>query len=138
VATYSFLTRRLAVAPTSIKKTGLSTNGFSGIPMLKIDEDKSGVKFNLYVQPRSSRNQVVGLHGNALKVKIKAPPVEGAANKMCIAVLAKALNVPKSAIELVSGKTARTKRLLVKIAGNDDADKEVTRIKTTLRSLGSV
>ena len=106
--------------------------------MLKIDEDKAGLKFNLYVQPRSSRNQVVGLHGNALKVKIKAPPVEGAANKMCIAVLAKALNVPKSAIELVSGKTARTKRLLIKIAGNDDADKEATRIKTTLRSLGSV
>lgn len=106
--------------------------------MLKIDEDKAGLKFNLYVQPRSSRNQVVGLHGNALKVKIKAPPVEGAANTMCIAVLAKALNVPKSAIELVSGKTARTKRLLIKIAGNDDADKEATRIKTTLRSLGSV
>ena len=106
--------------------------------MLKIDKDKAGLKFNLYVQPRSSRNQVVGFHGNALKVKIKAPPVEGAANKMCIAVLAKALNVPKSAIELVSGQTARIKRLLVKIAGNDDADKEATRIITILRSLGSV
>jgi uncharacterized protein (TIGR00251 family) len=105
--------------------------------MLKIDEDKGGLKFNLYIQPRSSRNQVVGLHGNALKVKIKAPPVEGAANKMCIAVLAKALNVPKSAIEIVSGHAARTKRLLVKTAGNDDAGKKATHIKTTLRSLGS-
>lgn len=106
--------------------------------MLKIDEDKVGLKFNLYVQPRSSRNQIVGLHGNALKVKIKAPPVDGAANKMCIAVLAKALNVPKSDIEIVSGHAARTKRLLVKISGNNDADKKATHIKTNLRSLGSV
>ncbi|MDX2446572.1 MAG: DUF167 family protein [Desulfobacterales bacterium] len=49
--------------------------------MLKIDEDKIGLKFNLYVQPKSSRNQVVGLHGDALKVKIKAPPVEGTATR---------------------------------------------------------
>ena len=38
--------------------------------MLKIDADKMGLKFNIYVQPRSSRNQVVGLHGDALKIKI--------------------------------------------------------------------
>jgi len=96
--------------------------------MLKIDADKIGLKFNIYVQPRSSRNQVVGLHGDALKVKIKAPPVEGAANKMCIAVLAKALNVPKS---------ARTKRLLIQTARVDDTDKEIKRIKMAIRSLGS-
>ena len=105
--------------------------------MLKIDADKVGLKFNIYVQPRSSRNQVVGLHGDALKVKIKAPPVEGAANKMCIAVLAKALNVPKSAVEIVSGHSARTKRLLIQTARVDDTDKEIKRIKLAIRSLGS-
>ena len=105
--------------------------------MLKIDADKIGLKFNIYVQPRSSRNQVVGLHGDALKVKIKAPPVEGAANKMCIAVLAKALNVPKSAVEIVSGHGARTKRLLVQTARVDDTDKEIKRIKMAIRSLVS-
>ncbi|RLB98373.1 MAG: YggU family protein [Deltaproteobacteria bacterium] len=105
--------------------------------MLKIDADKIGLKFNIYVQPRSSRNQVVGLHGDALKVKIKAPPVEGAANKMCIAVLAKALNVPKSAVEIVSGHSARTKRLLIQTARVDDTDKEIKRIKMAIRSLGS-
>jgi len=105
--------------------------------MLKIDADKIGLKFNIYVQPRSSRNQVVGLHGDALKVKIKAPPVEGAANKMCIAVLAKALNVPKSAVEIVSGHSARTKRLLIQTARVDDTDKEIKRIKLAIRSLGS-
>ena len=82
--------------------------------MLKIDEDKTGLKFNIYVQPRSSRNQIVGLHGDALKVKITAPPVEGAANKMCITVLAKVLNLPKSAIEIVSGQASRTKRVQVR------------------------
>ena len=105
--------------------------------MLKIDADKIGLKFNIYVQPRSSRNQVVGLHGDALKVKIKAPPVEGAANKMCIAVLAKALNVPKSAVKIVSGHSARTKRLLIQTARVDDTDKEIKRIKMAIRSLGS-
>ena len=102
--------------------------------MLKIDVDKTGLKFNIHVQPRSSRNQVVGLYGDALKVKIKAPPVEGAANKMCIAVLAKALKVPKSAIEIVSGHTARTKRLRVQTAGGSDADKETERLKMAIRS----
>jgi hypothetical protein len=105
--------------------------------MLKIDEDDIGLKFNIYVQPRSSQNQVVGLHGDALKVRIKAPPVEGAANKMCIAVLAKVLNVPKSAIEILSGHGARTKRLWVKSAGVDDADKETKRLKMAIRSLSS-
>jgi uncharacterized protein (TIGR00251 family) len=105
--------------------------------MLKIDEDTYGLKFNIYVQPRSSRNQVVGLHGDALKVKIKAPPVEGAANKMCMTVLAKALNVPKSSIEIVSGHNARTKRLLVQTARVDDTGKEIKRLKMAIRLLGS-
>lgn len=103
--------------------------------MLKIDEDKNDLKFNIYVQPRSSRNQVVGLHGDALKVKITAPPVEGAANNMCIAVLAKALNVPKSAIEIVSGQASRTKRVQVRREKDRDLLKEIERLKQLVRSL---
>ena len=104
--------------------------------MLKIDEDKSGLIFDIYVQPRSGQNRIVGLHADALKVKIKAPPVEGAANKMCIAVLAKALNVPKSALEIVSGHTARTKRVLVRfpVAGSGPPS-EIHRLKEVIRSL---
>jgi len=103
--------------------------------MLKIDEDRTGLKFTVYVQPRSSRNQVVGLHGDALKVKIKAPPVEGAANKMCIAVLAKVLNVPKSAIEIVSGQTSRTKYVQVRSNKDGDFREEAERLKQIVRSL---
>ena len=103
--------------------------------MLKIDENNSGLKFNIYVQPRSSRNQVVGLHGDALKVKIKAPPVEGAANKMCITVLAKVLNLPKSAIEIVSGQASRTKRVQVRGEKDRDFREETRRLKKLVRSL---
>jgi uncharacterized protein len=103
--------------------------------MLKIDADKMGLKFNLYVQPRSSRNQIAGLHGDTLKVKIKAPPVDGAANKMCISVLAKALKVPKSAIEIVSGQASRTKRLLVRTAGAGDPQREMERLNSAIHQL---
>ncbi len=103
--------------------------------MLKIDENNSGLKFNIYVQPRSSRNQVVGFHGDALKVKIKAPPVEGAANRMCILVLAKVLNVPRSAVEIVSGQASRTKRVQVRGDKNRDSREEIERLKQLVRSL---
>ena len=103
--------------------------------MLKIDEDKTGLKFNIYVQPRSSRNQIVGLYGDALKVKITAPPVEGAANKMCITVLAKVLNLLKSAIEIVSGQASRTKRVQVRGEKDRDCREETRRLKKLVRSL---
>ncbi len=103
--------------------------------MLKIDADKMGLKFNIYLQPRSSRNQIVGLHGDTLKVKIKALPVDGAANKMCVSVLAKALKVPKSAIEIVSGQASRTKRLLVRAAGAGDPGKEMERLNSAIHQL---
>ena len=102
--------------------------------MLKIDEDKTSLTFSIYVQPRSSRNQVVGLYGDALKVKIKAPPVGGAANKMCIAVLAKVLKVPKSAIEIVSGHASRTKRVQVRGEKDRDSREEIERLVKLVQS----
>ena len=76
--------------------------------------DSQGVTFKVYVQPRSSKNQIVGRHGDALKVKIKAPPVEGAANKMCIQYMAACLGLPKSCVEITSGKTGRNKQVHVR------------------------
>ena len=80
--------------------------------MLSIQENPRGLTFKVFVQPRSSKNMIVGLHGDALKIKLKAPPVDGAANKMCIAFLAKCLKVSKSSLEIVSGQTGRLKRIL--------------------------
>lgn len=79
-----------------------------------LDETSEGVFLRLYVQPRSSRNQVVGLHDNALKIRLAAPPVDGAANKNCCEFLAKLFGVAKSDVTLVSGDTSRQKRVLIK------------------------
>ena len=74
-----------------------------------------GLLIDVRVQPKSSQNAIVGVHGNALKIKLNAPPVEGKANKALIQLLAKWLHCPKSAVEIVAGQTGRNKRLLVHI-----------------------
>lgn len=63
--------------------------------------------------PKSSRNQVVGREGDHFKVKVTAPPVEGRANKALIDLLAKKLGVPKSHIEIISGKSSRLKSIRI-------------------------
>jgi len=67
------------------------------------------------VVPRASRSEIVGLVDGVLKVRIAAPPVDGAANAELMKVLAKAFGVSKSAVEILAGETSRTKR--VHIAG---------------------
>ena len=84
---------------------------------LFVQETSAGVTFNVFIQPRSSKNSVVGLYGDALKIKLTAPPVEGAANRMCIEFLAKQLGVAKSTLSIVSGHSGRNKRILIR---NDD------------------
>ncbi len=78
-----------------------------------VQQHPRGIAFKVYVQPRSSKNMIVGTHGDALKVKLTAPPVGGAANRMCVQFLAKILGVPKSDLEILSGQSSRTKRLLL-------------------------
>lgn len=92
---------------------------------LEINDAPDGLIFAVFVQPRASRNEVVGLHGDAVKIRLTAPPVEGKANKMCAAFLSKALGVPKSAVEIVAGQTGRTKQ--VKIGCAKDGQAELRR-----------
>ena len=77
-------------------------------------ETPQGVTFNVKVIPRASRNQIEGWLGDALKVRLQAPPVEGKANAALIAVLADALVVGKGNIEIISGATGRHKLVRVK------------------------
>lgn len=65
------------------------------------------------VQPRASRDEIVGIQGNHLKVRITAPPVEGRANAHLIEFLAREFGVPKSRISLIGGECGREKRLLI-------------------------
>jgi len=82
--------------------------------MLWIQETLEGVVFKAAVQPRGARNEIVGLKGDTLKIKLTAPPVEGAANRMCVEFIAKALKVRKSDVAIIRGKGSRTKQVLVR------------------------
>lgn len=74
---------------------------------------------DIRVIPRASKTQIVGMHDGALKVRIAAPPVDGAANAELVKLLAKAFGVSKSSIEIISGETAKTKR--IRITGASEA-----------------
>lgn len=68
---------------------------------------------NLHIQPRASRDELAGPHGDRLKVRITAPPVDGKANEHLIRFLARCFGVPKSNITLLSGETGRDKRISI-------------------------
>jgi uncharacterized protein len=72
-----------------------------------------GYILRLTVVPGAQRTQVVGLHGDRLKVRLAAPPEKGAANQELIAFLAKSLNLPKSSLKLAGGAQSRTKVVTV-------------------------
>jgi uncharacterized protein len=75
----------------------------------------------VHAQPGAKKSAVAGLHGEALKIRIAAPPVEGKANEALVAFVAKALGVPRRAVSLVRGDSSREKLLLVADAGADPA-----------------
>ncbi len=78
------------------------------------------VVLRVHVQPGAGRNAVMGRHGDALKVKVGAPPADGRANAAVVALLAKSLGVPEARVTLESGASSRSKR--VRIAGMSGAD----------------
>ncbi len=87
----------------------------SDFDALKITEREGAVRFAVRVQPRSSRTGIDGMRGDAVRVRVAAPPVDGAANEAVIEVLAESLGVPKRSIEIVSGATSRNK--VVQVSG---------------------
>ena len=82
------------------------------MPYLQTRPDGS-LLLSLHVQPGARRDELAGLHGQALKLRLAAPPVEGRANKAVIVFLAKLLKIPKSAITIKSGMQSRCKKLLL-------------------------
>jgi uncharacterized protein (TIGR00251 family) len=92
-----------------------------------IEEIKGGVRLHLFIQPKSSKNEIVGPHNGMLKIKITAPPVDGEANQALIEFLSKYLKIAKREITIVKGETGRQKTL--DIAGLDlQSAKEKLRI----------
>jgi uncharacterized protein (TIGR00251 family) len=87
---------------------------------LRIREQDGAITFEVRVAPRASRNRVVGIQDGALKVALTAPPVDGAANEALKKLLAKALGVAKSDVEILRGDRARIKVLRVHgVSAND-------------------
>ena len=80
---------------------------------LKLTEAGGSVTFAVRVVPRARINEITGIHGDALKVRLTAPPVEGRANEALVAFLAKRLGVRKSEVEIVAGTTSRRKMIRV-------------------------
>jgi len=83
--------------------------------VLDIRPCAQGITFAVKVVPRAARDRLVGVEGGVLKVRLTAPPVEGAANRALVKLLAKALGVARSRVEIVGGARSRNKR--VRVAG---------------------
>ncbi len=77
--------------------------------MKPISATPDGVRIQVRVQPRASRTEVMGFHGDAIKIRLAAPPVDGAANRALIRLVASTLHVPRSAVTVRAGHAARRK-----------------------------
>jgi uncharacterized protein (TIGR00251 family) len=85
-----------------------------------------GVVLRVQVQPRASRDEVVGPHGDGLKIRITAAPVAGAANKHLLKFLAKKLRVPRSQMSIASGATSRGKSIAIEGISAEEVRQRLT------------
>ena len=84
--------------------------------MIQYSEDDRGLTFAVRIVPRASRSQIAGEHNGVLRIRIAAPPVEGAANRELIRFLAKLFTVPQKAVDLVSGTASKSKIVRIRNA----------------------
>lgn len=85
--------------------------------MLRYTETNGAISFAVRVVPRASRSEIVGEHDGALRVRVTAPPVEGAANEELVRTLARAFGVAVRAVEITSGHASKSK--VVRVVGAD-------------------
>ena len=81
--------------------------------MIAVQQQGESVGFSVKVHPKSRRQRISGVLGNALKLEITAPPVEGKANAACIQFFAELLKVPRSSVTIAAGNTSRNKVIRV-------------------------
>ena len=93
-----------------------------------IQSTVDGCVVNVRVIPRASKNQIQGVLGNALKIRLQAPPIDGKANEALVRFLAEILKLPVRKISLLSGETGRNKRILL---GGMDATVACVGLKIT-------
>lgn len=95
---------------------------------------REGVTLNLHIQPGAKKTAVAGLHGDALKIRLAAPPVDGKANEALLSFLAAQLDVAKQRVELISGASSRSKRVHI---DQLDADSVAARLLQAVSDKGS-
>ena len=81
---------------------------------LIVQDTKDGVVLTVHIQPKASTTECVGIHGDAIKIRVAAPPADGAANDELIRFLARQLSIPTASVRIHSGASGRHKRVLVK------------------------
>ena len=79
-----------------------------------MQDTKAGAVLAVHVQPKASTTECVGIHGNAIKIRVAAHPVDGAANDELIRFLARQLSIPVTSVKIISGLGARHKRVVIK------------------------
>ncbi|MZH45663.1 MAG: DUF167 domain-containing protein [Nitrospinae bacterium] len=84
----------------------------------RINPCETGIRFSAVIQPRSSQNEISGIHNNSLKIRLTSPPVDGAANKTCTKYLAKWLKVSPFRVLIVAGLSSKNK--IIEIEGMDE------------------
>jgi uncharacterized protein (TIGR00251 family) len=88
--------------------------------VIPVHDVPNGASFAVKVHPRAKKNAITGELGDALKVSLTTPPVEGRANEACIEFFAKLLKVPRSSVTIASGQTSRNK--VIRVAGISAAE----------------
>lgn len=91
--------------------------------MIKTTVKEGVVSFAVRVVPRASRSEIAGEHDGALRVRVAAPPVAGAANEELVRILSRVLRVPRTSIEIASGAQSKTKRVRILGLGRARLDK---------------
>ena len=98
--------------------------------MIPIRNGDNGATFAVKVQPRARKNTITGAVGEAVKIALTAPPVDGRANDACVEFLAELLNVPRGSVTIVSGHSSRNK--VIRVAGRTAAEIE-QRFRAAIR-----
>lgn len=92
-------------------------------------EEKDGtVMLKVLLLPRASKNELVGIHGDCLKIKVTSPPVEGQANKKLCEFLSKLMGIGKRQVEIIEGQRSRVKKVRI-------SDKSIDEVRKRLNQL---
>ena len=91
-----------------------------------LKEEGGAIIINVLVQPRASRNELVGIHGDCVKIKVTSPPVENQANKRLCEFLSKLIGVGKGRVEVIGGHKAKIKKVRISDSTLDEVKKKLS------------